>query len=153
MAAHQAPLFTGFSRQESWSGLPLPSPFPSLFLLYYLHRLLQPRWDSLWLVLQIIRKSNSALEWRKIIPNTKTIALFWEPERDATRHSSGDWHWPTEASCGDSYWKWVLWGLEQQGPQLTFPRLLQPPGLHSASKPARTLIPLMSRVRNTFFPW
>ena len=24
--AHQAPLFTGFSRQEYWSGLPFPSP-------------------------------------------------------------------------------------------------------------------------------
>ena len=24
--AHQAPLTMGFSRQESWSGLPLPSP-------------------------------------------------------------------------------------------------------------------------------
>ena len=26
MAAHQAPLFLGFSRQEHWSGLPFPSP-------------------------------------------------------------------------------------------------------------------------------
>ena len=25
-AAHQAPLSTGLSRQESWSGLPFPSP-------------------------------------------------------------------------------------------------------------------------------
>ena len=25
-AAHQAPLSTGFSRQEYWSGLPFPSP-------------------------------------------------------------------------------------------------------------------------------
>ena len=25
-AAHQAPLFLGFSRQEHWSGLPFPSP-------------------------------------------------------------------------------------------------------------------------------
>ena len=25
-AAHQAPLSLGFSRQEQWSGLPLPSP-------------------------------------------------------------------------------------------------------------------------------
>ena len=28
-AAHQAPWFTGFSRQEYWSGLPFPSPTPS----------------------------------------------------------------------------------------------------------------------------
>ena len=27
MAAHQAPLSTGFSRQEYWSGLPFPSPY------------------------------------------------------------------------------------------------------------------------------
>ena len=26
MAAHQAPLSLGFSRQEYWSGVPLPSP-------------------------------------------------------------------------------------------------------------------------------
>ena len=26
MAAHQAPLALGFSRQEHWSGLPFPSP-------------------------------------------------------------------------------------------------------------------------------
>ena len=28
MAAHQAPLSLGFSRQEHWSGLPFPSPEP-----------------------------------------------------------------------------------------------------------------------------
>ena len=29
-AAHQAPLFTGFSRQEYWRGLPFPSPMTNL---------------------------------------------------------------------------------------------------------------------------
>ena len=29
-AAHQAPLSTGFSRQEYWSGLPFPSPYTAL---------------------------------------------------------------------------------------------------------------------------
>ena len=29
-AAHQAPPSMGFSRQEYWSGVPLPSPFVSL---------------------------------------------------------------------------------------------------------------------------
>ena len=29
-AAYQAPLFMGFSRQEYWSGVPLPSPFIAL---------------------------------------------------------------------------------------------------------------------------
>ena len=31
-AAHQAPLSTGFSRQEHWSGLPVPSPLCCLEL-------------------------------------------------------------------------------------------------------------------------
>ena len=30
MAVHQAPLSLGFSRQEQWSGLPLPSPMTNL---------------------------------------------------------------------------------------------------------------------------
>ena len=30
-AAHQAPLSMGFSRQEYWSGVPLPSPYPRLY--------------------------------------------------------------------------------------------------------------------------
>ena len=32
-AAHRVPLSTGFSRQEYWSGLPLPSPGISMLLL------------------------------------------------------------------------------------------------------------------------
>ena len=31
MAAHQAPLSLGFSRQENWSGVPSPSPFKYVF--------------------------------------------------------------------------------------------------------------------------
>ena len=34
-AAHQAPPPMGFSRQEYWSGVPLPSPSPVLFSLRY----------------------------------------------------------------------------------------------------------------------
>ena len=51
--AHQAPLFTGFSRQEYWSGLPFPSPgdlpdpgikprSPALQILYGLSHLGSP---------------------------------------------------------------------------------------------------------------
>ena len=36
-AAHQAPLSMGFSRQEYWSGVPLPSPFGSPILLKKIH--------------------------------------------------------------------------------------------------------------------
>ena len=32
MAAHQAPLSLGFSRQEYWSGLPFPSPMHACML-------------------------------------------------------------------------------------------------------------------------
>ena len=32
MAAHQAPLSPGFSRQEHWSGLPFPSPMNACML-------------------------------------------------------------------------------------------------------------------------
>ena len=35
-AAHQAPLSMGFSKQEYWSGVPLPSPFSLHITLYYL---------------------------------------------------------------------------------------------------------------------
>ena len=41
-ATHQAPPSMGFSRQEYWSGVPLPSPEKHLLLLYWLHQ-------SLWL--------------------------------------------------------------------------------------------------------
>ena len=37
MAAHQAPLSTGFSRQEYWSGLPFPSPLLSISYRYDLN--------------------------------------------------------------------------------------------------------------------
>ena len=35
-AAHQAPPSMGFSRQEYWSGVPLPSPFHCIYILYLL---------------------------------------------------------------------------------------------------------------------
>ena len=35
-AAHQAPLSTGFSRQEHWSGVPYPSPCATLLVGYFL---------------------------------------------------------------------------------------------------------------------
>ena len=35
-AAYQAPLSMGFSRQECWSGLPLPSPMHEIHSLYTL---------------------------------------------------------------------------------------------------------------------
>ena len=39
-AAHQAPLSMGFSRQEYWSGVPLPSPFLRTDILHKFYSLL-----------------------------------------------------------------------------------------------------------------
>ena len=38
-AAHQAPLSMGFSRQEYWSGVPLPSPFHCIYIYYIFSKL------------------------------------------------------------------------------------------------------------------
>ena len=37
MAAHQAPLSLGFSRQEYWNGLPFPSPMHACMLSHFSH--------------------------------------------------------------------------------------------------------------------
>ena len=51
-AAHQAPLSMGFSRQQYWSGVPLPSPFKSvtiaIFHSYQLH-VSVTQWKEKWL--------------------------------------------------------------------------------------------------------
>ena len=44
-AAHQAPPSMGFSRQEYWSGVPLPSP-PSHLILSYLQLMVIVKRDS-----------------------------------------------------------------------------------------------------------
>ena len=65
MAAHQAPLSTGFSKQEYWSGLPFPSPekrslvfpillFSSISLHWSLRKAFLPLLAFLW---------NSAFRW------------------------------------------------------------------------------------------
>ena len=47
MAAHLAPTFLGFSRQEYWSGLPFPSPMHPLLIATGEAIPLRPRpWDS-----------------------------------------------------------------------------------------------------------
>ena len=45
MAAHQAPLSMGFSRQEYWSGLPFPSPMHASMLSHFSRIRL---WATLW---------------------------------------------------------------------------------------------------------
>ena len=47
MAAHQAPLSLGFSRQEHWSGLPFPSPIHTCMLSRFSHvRLCATPWTA-----------------------------------------------------------------------------------------------------------
>ena len=47
MAAHQAPLSLGFSRQEYWSGLPFPSPVHACTLRHFNHvRLCATPWTA-----------------------------------------------------------------------------------------------------------
>ena len=45
-AAYQAPPSMGFSKQEYWSGVPLPSPAPLIYLYSFLHPT-KSRWRSL----------------------------------------------------------------------------------------------------------
>ena len=47
-AAHQAPPPLGFSRQEHWSGLPLPSPWRLLVIVMYWVLVLQVRPETFW---------------------------------------------------------------------------------------------------------
>ena len=49
-AAHQAPLSTGFSRQEYWSGLPFPSPYQGLQSINFIKYIL---FKSTYKVLQL----------------------------------------------------------------------------------------------------
>ena len=47
MAAHQAPLSLGFSRQEYWSGLPFPSPMDACMLSRFSHvQLCETLWTA-----------------------------------------------------------------------------------------------------------
>ena len=47
MAAHQAPLSLGFSKQEHWSGLPFPSPMHTCMLSHFSHvRLCATPWTA-----------------------------------------------------------------------------------------------------------
>ena len=60
--AHQAPLSMGFSRQEYWSGLPVPSPS-------YSHRSPQKEnWD-LWLGRKTVEIFRQWLGYRKVFPD------------------------------------------------------------------------------------
>ena len=85
-AAHQAPSSTGFSRQEYWSGLPLPSPMPALVPLkfksstkLFFHTVELKSYSALG--------SLQALRGHCTIIITKCIHLYW---RIKQRHFRSD---------------------------------------------------------------
>ena len=60
-AAHQAPPSMGFSRQEHWSGVPLPSPYVTLLLIFaFLNCLL----SVITQLLRLLIEKNSKNIWR-----------------------------------------------------------------------------------------
>ena len=79
-AAYQAPLSTGFSRWEYWSGLPLPSPvalLPICSRKYYWHSMML--WASL--VAQIVKNLLAMWERPRFIPWVGKIPWRreWQP--------------------------------------------------------------------------
>ena len=77
-AAHQAPLSTGFSRQESWSGLPFPSPLDDTGTLQTLQRLLTTLWINL-------KRSNVAPEgnWPELVSVVPMLSAHVHHRRSA----------------------------------------------------------------------
>ena len=69
-AAHQAPPSMGFSRQEYWSGVPLPSPFLSLIKWY--SRSKSRKWENSFVATWVAFKS----EQRAKALSQKTTKLF-----------------------------------------------------------------------------
>ena len=76
-AAYQAPLSMGFSRQEYWSGLPLPSPTPSLGLINLLEQFTKLR-ETLTYIYQFIKGydkgwASQVAHWVKSLPAMQEV--------------------------------------------------------------------------------
>ena len=80
-AAYQAPPSMGFSRQEYWSGVPLPSPttilYGSLNLLYmpmccFSLSSCLPSWCSWEMLISV-----AVTHWSSVYPNTNLSLLFY----------------------------------------------------------------------------
>ena len=73
-AAHQAPPSMGFSRQEYWSGVPLPSPLLSLMTTLFLFSLLQ----QFSFVFACSHVSDYTYSLVNVFPQTKGRQRTWE---------------------------------------------------------------------------
>ena len=95
-ATYQAPPSTKFSRQEYWSGLPLPSPIIAINQIH-------PQGSSVWLVefglsshWDFKRTPQAKENWRKVYPWSSEISIWG-------------------CFCGYPSWQLVLWSLEALG--------------------------------------
>ena len=77
--AHEAPLSTGFSRQEYWSGLPFPSPMHTCMLNRFSHVQLcdpmdsSPRGSSVHGILQARILEWVAISFSQLLPVVKNL--------------------------------------------------------------------------------
>ena len=70
-AAYQAPLSMGFSRQEYWSGVPLPSP---IYISAYFKQLLVLAKNNLFIKMEKVKRSQKAC----LLQNQKRISSWSE---------------------------------------------------------------------------
>ena len=74
-AAYQAPLSMEFSRQEYWSGVPLPSPLPTTFGYYIC---VTSDWfflqNTCWVYLSLSTSADTILVW---VITTFCLSLAW----------------------------------------------------------------------------
>ena len=99
-AAHQAPLSMGFSRQEHWSGVPLPSP----------------TYDRIASKLWYFWKLGSFWCWAQIL---NVIRYMWVLKGPTTERTAR----PTQSSCSPQGWprtgQALEWGSGQHSQHLT----------------------------------
>ena len=81
-AAYQASLSMGFSRQEYWSGLPLPSPWPHI-----VHGILQVRILE-WVAFSFSRGSSQPRDWTQVFCIAGGFFTSWAT-REAQEYWSG----------------------------------------------------------------
>ena len=79
-AAHQAPLSMGFTRQEYWSGVPLPSPW----CLLDLNSLAEPFWRGVCLLCYQPVWSTMTVRGNMVPPCASVLKLhlFWDQAQD-----------------------------------------------------------------------